>query len=51
VDEHTLILPDDLPAGEYMVFAGMYDPQSGVRVAVQGVSVDDRVPIATLVLP
>ena len=30
-DEHVIALPD-LPAGPYRVLAGLYDPQSGVRL-------------------
>ena len=31
-DLHTLSLPPDLPAGEYRLAVGLYDPQSGERV-------------------
>lgn len=30
---HTLTLPDGLPAGQYQLAAGMYDPASGQRLA------------------
>jgi 4-amino-4-deoxy-L-arabinose transferase-like glycosyltransferase len=32
LDEHILILPDDLPPGAYQLAVGLYDPASGVRV-------------------
>ena len=32
VDGHELPLPDDLPAGEYTVIAGLYDPVSATRL-------------------
>ncbi len=31
VDRYGLILPDDLPPGEYWVAVGLYDPETGVR--------------------
>jgi len=32
LDEHILVLPDNLPPGEYQLAVGLYDPVSGVRV-------------------
>jgi hypothetical protein len=32
VDPHTLVLPQDLPEGEYQLVAGLYDWQSGERL-------------------
>jgi hypothetical protein len=32
LDEHTLTLPDSLPAGELMLRIGIYDPETGVRL-------------------
>ncbi|MCB0229488.1 MAG: hypothetical protein KDH90_10225, partial [Anaerolineae bacterium] len=29
---HTLLLPPDLPAGQYTLGAGMYDPVTGQRL-------------------
>ncbi|MGQ0601506.1 MAG: hypothetical protein ACT4QE_07395 [Anaerolineales bacterium] len=53
VDEHTLAfaLPDELPAGDYALYVGMYDPQSGVRVSIKSGNGDNRAPIATLTWP
>ncbi|MFZ1755207.1 MAG: hypothetical protein WAU10_15760 [Caldilineaceae bacterium] len=31
VDRYGLLLPDDLPAGEYRVAVGLYDPETGER--------------------
>ena len=33
-DEHRLILPNDLPAGDYRLIVGMYLPDSGERLPV-----------------
>jgi hypothetical protein len=33
-DEHTLMLPPDLPAGDYTLALGLYQPQSGQRLPV-----------------
>ncbi|MFO7633929.1 MAG: hypothetical protein R6W76_15395, partial [Caldilinea sp.] len=32
-DAYPLALPDDLPAGAYQLFAGLYDPATGQRLA------------------
>ena len=32
VDRHGLLLPDDLPPGEYVLAVGMYLPATGVRL-------------------
>ncbi len=34
MDEWTITLPDDLPAGEYNVYTGMYDPVTVERMPV-----------------
>jgi hypothetical protein len=36
---HRLALPDDLPAGEYRLYAGIYDREGGLRWPAQQ---DDR---------
>jgi hypothetical protein len=36
VDRHGLLLPGDLPAGEYQLLAGMYLPATGDRLEVSG---------------
>jgi hypothetical protein len=33
VDPHTLALPEDLPEGDYLLTAGLYDWQTGKRLA------------------
>ncbi|MBA3534040.1 MAG: glycosyltransferase family 39 protein [Ardenticatenales bacterium] len=33
VDEHTLLLPAELEAGEYRLIVGLYDPATGSRLA------------------
>lgn len=35
-DRHTLILPANLPGGAYVLFAGLYDSGSLVRIPVRG---------------
>ncbi len=40
VDRHGLLLPDDLPAGEYQLLAGMYLPATGDRLVVVGAEGD-----------
>ena len=32
-DTHTIALPPDLPAGEYLLKAGLYAPDTGQRLA------------------
>jgi 4-amino-4-deoxy-L-arabinose transferase-like glycosyltransferase len=34
VDRYGVFLPDDLPAGEYRLVAGLYDPSTGQRLTV-----------------
>lgn len=43
-DSHTLLLPDDLPPGEYVVAIGFFDAITGERYDVRSdeLSVDDR---------
>jgi mannosyltransferase len=33
-DRHGLVLPVDLPAGEYTLILGLYDPNTGVRLPI-----------------
>jgi hypothetical protein len=33
-DEHRLVLPQDLPSGDYRLIVGMYLPESGERLSV-----------------
>ncbi len=46
-DRYGLVLPDDIPPGEYILEVGMYDPATGARLAVTDENgsrvVDDRV--------
>ena len=51
VDLHTFALGPDLPAGEYHLAIGLYDPENGQRVEVvdeAGQIVGDRVIISGL---
>jgi hypothetical protein len=46
IDERTLALPPDIPAGEYTLWAGLYHPDNGQRLGAYqgGVRLaDDRV--------
>ena len=51
VDPHTVVLPSDLPEGDYLLTAGLYDWRTGERfpaVDAQERSMDrDQVPVAT----
>src|SRR5439155_8504899 len=53
LDTHTLDLPADLPAGTYMLWAGLYEPLSGQRVAASGpgAAADQRVALGAIILP
>lgn len=42
-DEHRLLLPPDLPPGDYRLRVGMYDPASGARLSATGGS--DEAPL------
>ena len=48
VDNYGLLLPADLPDGEYVIELGMYDPVTGDRLPVMagGKMVDDKVQLA-----
>jgi hypothetical protein len=35
-DRHVLQLPEALPAGSYVLTAGLYDPRTGARLAASG---------------
>lgn len=52
-DAHTLMLPDDLLAGEYTLWIGLYDPTTNQRIVVSGptAAADARVNILQLTLP
>jgi hypothetical protein len=47
-DEHTVNLPVGLPAGEYEVVVGLYDPQTEKRVRVE--TGGDEVRLGTIIL-
>jgi hypothetical protein len=32
VDQHTIVLPADLPSGDYALVTGLYDPRTGERL-------------------
>ena len=50
IDDHDLFIGADMAEGEYDVWLGLYDPESGVRPAafLDGASADGRVRIGTL---
>ena len=48
VDRHGLLLPDDLPAGEYQLLTGLYLPETGERLPAHsptGQDLGDSVPL------
>jgi uncharacterized membrane protein len=54
IDTYQLFLPDDLPAGDYHLYAGLYDPETDIRAPVtyQGQSLPDgRLRLVTLAAP
>jgi hypothetical protein len=53
LDVHTLTLPGDLPAGDYSLWTGLYDPASGERLPASGpgAAPDQRVALGTITLP
>jgi hypothetical protein len=48
-DDYVLALPGDLPAGDYSLEMGLYDPQTGARVEVDGLS--DHLVLQTVAAP
>jgi 4-amino-4-deoxy-L-arabinose transferase-like glycosyltransferase len=52
VDPHTVTIPEDLPSGDYLLIAGIYDPRTGNRLpAVTPAGerlAQDRVTISTV---
>jgi hypothetical protein len=54
VDPHTVVLPSNLPEGEYVLATGLYDWQTGERLpahALDGTGLrEDRVSVVTLVV-
>ncbi|MGD8462313.1 MAG: glycosyltransferase family 39 protein [Anaerolineae bacterium] len=42
VDRYGVLLPGDLPAGEYRLIAGMYRPASGERLPIHNEANDDQ---------
>ncbi|MCC6906282.1 MAG: hypothetical protein IT326_10605 [Anaerolineae bacterium] len=52
LDRFTVRLPADLPAGEYAIRAGIYDPVTGIRLRVTqgGGPEGDYVPTGTLII-
>jgi hypothetical protein len=47
LDPRPLHLPPDLPPGQYSLFAGLYDPNTGERLTTQDYP-DGRVPLGTV---
>jgi hypothetical protein len=53
VDRHGLLLPDNLPSGEYVLAVGMYLPATGVRLEMMDPSAalpPDRITLGRLVV-
>jgi hypothetical protein len=52
VDPHTLVLPENLPEGDYLLATGIYDWQTGERMSaatLDGEHLDqNQIPVATL---
>ncbi|MDQ7029130.1 MAG: hypothetical protein Q9O62_04810 [Ardenticatenia bacterium] len=48
-DRHRLDVPDDLPPGDYLLWAGLYDFSTGERLPVEGRQ-DGRVFLGTVVI-
>jgi hypothetical protein len=46
-DVHTLAIPDDAPAGEYRLLAGLYTPDGGRLTTPDGA---DAIPVATVTI-
>ncbi|NLE43760.1 MAG: hypothetical protein GX620_03465 [Chloroflexi bacterium] len=42
IQRHVLLLPDDVPPGEYQLYVGLYDSRDDERLAVVDPSTDDR---------
>lgn len=52
-DIHHLLVPDSTPPGEYPLWAGMYDPQTGSRLSASGATesyAHSLIPIGTLTI-
>ncbi len=51
-DPHTILLPADLPVGDYVLTAGLYDWRTGERLPILspqgGRLAEDRIPVAAL---
>ncbi len=47
-DQHSLLLPADLPAGDYTLAVGLYNPLTGERLALDG---GDSLPLTVVHLP
>ena len=41
VDRHSIELPSDLPAGEFVLWVGLYDPNTGQRMPIGDTPEDD----------
>lgn len=41
LDERALFVPAELPPGTYSLWVGLYDPETGARLAVRGVGADE----------
>jgi hypothetical protein len=53
VDQYQLVIPSDAPSGEYQLWVGLYDPQTGERVAVvdeTGTPIADHITLTVKVI-
>ncbi len=50
VDNHGVLIPSDLPAGNYTLAVGLYNPFDGARlpITLSGVEVGDRLELGTI---
>jgi hypothetical protein len=54
VDRVTLVLPANLPAGQYRLVTGFYDPLTGTRLPVitwEGAAIGDSITLGTVAVP
>jgi hypothetical protein len=51
-DHHGVLIPAEVPPGEYALYVGMYAPESGERlpVTLDGAAVGDRLSLSTISL-
>ena len=54
-DTHTILLPDNLPSGDYQLKAGLYEPETGERLPVTtadgNIPTDNAILLSTITMP